>query len=294
MQWWNDVTGWLASDAGTAVMTTAVIPFVAIVVAGIVAALIGRGSTKRLLARNDRENRVNAVATIVGAARRAAIWNTLSTEEQLHADHVAAEADVRLRLLNVAGSTRAADWAAHEIADMKSSSVSYSAAADHTLLELRDRMVSWQERPSRAKKLFKDDLDLWAHEKTQLPKDVVATPREWSPAGPAQVQQVPVQAGPVQSAPVQTVPAQPAPPQPAPPQEAQPQGVQPQDEAQQVELEKELEQPAASQSSTAAPVAFVEPTEPIVLKDPNAPLLVEPERDEDPAALERVLGDRRA
>ena len=283
MQWWNDVTDWIASDAGTAVMTTAVIPFVAIVVAGIVAALIGRGSTKRLLARNDRENRVNAVATIVGAARRAAIWNTLSTEEQLHADHVAAEADVRLRLLNVPGSTRAADWAAHEIADMKSSSVSYSAAADHTLLELRDRMVSWQERPSRAKKLFKDDLDLWAHEKTQLPKDVVATPREWSPAGPAPMQPAPVRSAPVRSAPVQAAPAEAAPTQ----------DEQPQDEAQEAELEKELEQPAASQASSAVPVAFVEPTEPIVLKDPNAPLLVEPERDEDPAALERVLGDRR-
>ena len=97
-----------------------------------------------------------------------------------------------------------------------------------------------------------------------------------------------MQPAPVRSAPVRSAPVQAAPAEAAPTQDEQPQ-----DEAQEAELEKELEQPAASQASSAVPVAFVEPTEPIVLKDPNAPLLVEPERDEDPAALERVLGDRR-
>ena len=182
MQWWNEILDWFGSDEGRAVMASAVIPFVAIVIAGLVSALIGRGSTKRIIALNDRDNRVSAVATMIGAARRASVWNTLGVTEQQHADHVASEADVRVRLLGVPGSGLAADWAAHEIAEMKKNSVSFSFQAEQSLLDFRDRMVTWQTRPGRAKKLFRTDLELWAYENSQKTNDIVTQQQAWAAA----------------------------------------------------------------------------------------------------------------
>ncbi len=180
MQWWNDFLAWFGSDDGQTVLFSAIIPFVAILVAGIVAAAIGRGSTRRLLTLNDRENRIAAVATLIGAARRASVWNTLGAPEQQHADHIASEADVRIRLLAVPGSGLAADWAAHEIAAMKRNSVSFSFQAEQSLIEFRERMVQWQAKPNRAKKLFKNDLDLWSYEDSQATKDIISQQQAWA------------------------------------------------------------------------------------------------------------------
>ena len=182
MQWWNDFLSFFSSDDVQTALTSAVIPFVAILVAGIVAAAIGRGSTKRLLTLNDRETRIAAVATMIGAARRASVWNTLPLPEQQHADHVASEADVRVRLLAVPGSGLAADWAAHEIAAMKKNSVSFSFQAEQSLIEFRDRMVTWQARPGRARKLFKSDLESWAYEDAQNKSDIVSQQQAWAAA----------------------------------------------------------------------------------------------------------------
>ncbi|MEY2847886.1 MAG: hypothetical protein RI885_551 [Actinomycetota bacterium] len=182
MQWWTDFLDWLGSDESRGVLLDVMLPFVAILVAGIVAAAIGRGSTKRLLTLNDRENRISAVATMIGAARRASVWNTLSGPEQQHADHVASEADVRVRLLAVPGSGLAADWAAHELLSMKKNSVSFSFQAEQSLIEFRDRMVTWQAKPNRARKLFKNDLDLWAYEDSQQTNDIVSQQRAWAAA----------------------------------------------------------------------------------------------------------------
>ncbi|MET3768281.1 hypothetical protein ABIB15_000961 [Marisediminicola sp. UYEF4] len=182
MELWNDFLAWFESADGERMMGNVIIPFLAILVAGIVAALIGRGSTKRLITLNDRENRVSAVATMIGAARRASVWNTLSVPEQQHADHVASEADVRVRLLAVPGSSLAADWAAHEITSMKRDSVSFSFQAEQSLIEFRDRMVTWQGKPGRAKKLFKNDLDLWAYEDSKNKNDIVSQQQAWAAA----------------------------------------------------------------------------------------------------------------
>ena len=180
MQWLSDVLAWLSSDDGQRVIAGSVVPFLAIVTAGLVAALIGRGSLGRVLAANDRENRVSAVATMLGAARRASVWNTLSSAEQTHADHVASEADVRIRLLAVPGARLAADWAAHEILDMKKNSVSFSFQAEQSLIEFRERLIEWQARPQRAKRLFRDDLELWSYEDAQTATDIMKQQQAWA------------------------------------------------------------------------------------------------------------------
>jgi hypothetical protein len=177
---WNDFVAWFYSAAGWRVISGAIIPFVAIVLAGIIAAGIGRGSSKRLVALSDRQARASAVTALVSAARRASVWNTVPVTEQTHFEHLISEADIRLRLLPVSGSALAADWAAHEIAEMQKSAVSFSFQAEQTLFTFRERLIEWQAHPSRAKRLFKNDLDAWAYDSSLADQDLVAQQRAWA------------------------------------------------------------------------------------------------------------------
>ncbi|WP_208324078.1 hypothetical protein [Diaminobutyricimonas sp. TR449] len=180
MQWWNDLVDWLTSEDGWSVLTTAVFPFLAILVAGIVAALIGRASTKRVITFQDRELKAAAVSALIGVGRKAASWNTLSTQEQLHYDNLIGEADARVRLLPVAGAAAAADWAAHQLAEMKKNSAIFSFQAEQTLDEFRDRLVEWQHKPARARKQFKFDLEQWKYSQPTPEQELSVQQQEWA------------------------------------------------------------------------------------------------------------------
>ncbi|PZF57027.1 hypothetical protein DEJ23_08790 [Curtobacterium sp. MCSS17_008] len=180
MDWWNDLTDWTASDEGWRVLSGAIIPFVAIVVAGVIAALIGRAAAKRVVALHDRESRNAAVAGVVSAARKATRWGALGHEERAYADHVAEDADIRLRMLPVSGATLAADWAQHEIADIKRNSSTFTSQADQSLGEFRDRLLEWQARPNRARKLFKADLERWKFDSPDPDAELIARQQDWN------------------------------------------------------------------------------------------------------------------
>ena len=179
MQWWDDFVFWFYSDAGTYIVNTVIVPGVAIVVAGVIAALIGRGATKRVVTMHEREERASATAAMIGAARRFARWNTLSVPEQQHADHVAMECDVRLRLLPLAGAAMASDWSSHQLGELKKMAVSFSFQAEQSLAEFREKLIEWQAHPGRAKKLFKNDLDSWAYEDSLNEQDLVTQQKAW-------------------------------------------------------------------------------------------------------------------
>ena len=78
------------------------------------------------------------------------------------------------------GAALASEWTAHEIADMKRNSVSFSFQAEQTLLVVRDRLIEWQAKPSRAKRLFKNDVDTWAYESSLSDQDLVHQQKAWS------------------------------------------------------------------------------------------------------------------
>lgn len=180
MDWWNDLTDWISSDDGWRVISGAIIPFIAIVVAGLIAALIGRGATKRVVAMQEREARNAAVAGIVSAARKAAAWGSLGHDERAYADHLAEDADIRLRLLPVAGAPLAANWTQHEIADIKKNSSTFSFQADQSLAEFRDRLLEWQARPGRARKLFKSDLERWKFDSPDPDAELITRQQDWN------------------------------------------------------------------------------------------------------------------
>lgn len=164
MQWWNDLVAWFASDDGWRILSGAIIPFVAIVLAGILGAAIGRSGVKRLVGQRDRETRVAAVASLVTAGQNAVRWHSQGADAREHAMQVATEAHVAVRLLPVTGADLAADWAAHQLERMRIDSANFGLQADGTLTEYQNRLVEWLRHPNRAKRLFSSDLDRWDYE----------------------------------------------------------------------------------------------------------------------------------
>lgn len=181
MQWWNDLLDWIASDDGWRIISGAVIPFVAIVLAGIIGAAIGRGGVKRLVEQRDRETRVAAVAALVTAGQNAARWHSQGADAREHAQQIASEADVAVRLLPVTGADIAADWAKHQLEAMRVNSVNFSIPMEETLAEYQSRLVAWLRRPRRAGKLFATDLDRWDSQ-VLLPEPSAAPPSAPTPA----------------------------------------------------------------------------------------------------------------
>lgn len=179
MQWWNDFVDWFYSEDGQRILVSAVIPFVAILVAGIIAALIGRGATKRLVAQRDHETRAAAVSALISAGQNATRWHSQSPAAREHAEHLANDADVMVRLLPISGANYAADWASHQLAEMRVNSVSFSYQAEQTLIEYRERLVLWLHKPKKGRKLFAADLERWRYEE-QATDPVILEQQQWA------------------------------------------------------------------------------------------------------------------
>jgi hypothetical protein len=180
MQWWNDFTNWLGSDDGWRVLTAAVFPFLAILVAGILGALIGRGATRRLISHQDRELQSAAIAAMIESGRSATMWSSLASGAQAHSDSQFNAADIRIRLLPLSGASAAADWATHEIRAMRRDSAGFSFQADQTFADYRDRLLEWQRRPGRARKLFALDLERFRFEDSSADSELVEQQRRWA------------------------------------------------------------------------------------------------------------------
>lgn len=180
MQWWNDFFEWFYSDAGWRIVSTAILPFLAILVAVLISAAIARSSVRRLLAQHDREASASAVSSVINVARRGAMWNNISGPEQDHLSYQSSEATTRLRLLPVTGASLAADWAEHQITDIKRNSTGFSVQAEQSSIDVRDRLIEWHHKPSRAKKLFAADVDQFRYEDKTVDKDLIEKQRQWA------------------------------------------------------------------------------------------------------------------
>lgn len=166
MQWWNGFWEWFTSKDAQSVIFTAVVLLVSIVVAGLLAAWIARGAIKGLLSRAEREQKAGAVAALVDAAVEASVWNSLTPAEQVLSDRSVGQADILVRLLPLRGAAVAADWTAHQLAELKRNSATYGYSLEPAIIEFRDRLVEWQNKPRRARRLFLDDLERWRFERT--------------------------------------------------------------------------------------------------------------------------------
>ncbi|TFB46497.1 hypothetical protein [Cryobacterium tagatosivorans] len=179
MQWWNNFVSWLTAISNQPVVFGAVVLVVALIVASVLAAWISRGAVRGLLDQRDRELKSAVISTLVDAAADASVWNSLTTQEQVMADRAVGHADIQLRLLPIRGAGIAANWAAHQLADLKRTSATFGYQLEPAVAEFRDRLVDWQNKPSRARKIFQGDIDRWKLQDTSSEKSLLAERDAW-------------------------------------------------------------------------------------------------------------------
>ncbi|MDJ0349262.1 hypothetical protein [Cryobacterium sp. PH29-G1] len=179
MEWWNSFVAWFTDVDTRPMVFTAVVFIGAIVIASVLAALISRGAIKRLISQRDREVKVAAIATLIDAATEASVWNSLTPQEQVMSDRAVGQADIQVRLLPIRGSGIAANWAAHELYELKRTSATFGYQLEPALVEFRDRLVDWQNKPARARKIFQGDLDRWKSQNTSTEKSLLAEQEAW-------------------------------------------------------------------------------------------------------------------
>jgi hypothetical protein len=179
MHLWNDFVTWFTSSAARPVIFNAVVLAVAVIISGILASWIARGSIKGLLSRIDRDHKASAIAALVDAATEASVWNSLTPGEQVLSDRAVGQADIMVRLLPIKGSGVAASWAGHQLAEMKRSSATFGYQLDPAIAEFRDRLIEWQNNPARARKIFQNDLERWRYENTDTERALLAQQDAW-------------------------------------------------------------------------------------------------------------------
>ena len=194
MQWWNDFLDWYGSTEGTRVITTMVLPFVAIIVAGVIATIVARGSISRLLARQERGNRASAVEALIAVGEKASQWSGLSNQTREHFESQSSVASIRVRLLPATGAAMASAWAEYQLAEIKRNSANFSVQADQGFAEYRDRLIEWHHRPQRARKIFQNDLERFRLDAASDDTDLIERQRRWKAEQASQqaTQQAPV------------------------------------------------------------------------------------------------------
>ncbi|HEY0248365.1 MAG TPA: hypothetical protein VGC45_08890 [Gryllotalpicola sp.] len=164
MQLWNAFVSWFTDSSNEPLLFALAMLFVGIIVAGLIAAWIARGTVSGILARTDRQQKASAIAALVDAATEASVWNSLTPAEQVLSDRAVGQADILVRLLPIKGSSIAANWASHQLAEMKRNSATFGYQLDPVVAEFRDRLIEWQNKPGRAKRIFSADLERWRFE----------------------------------------------------------------------------------------------------------------------------------
>ncbi|QHF24283.1 hypothetical protein GTU73_09850 [Rathayibacter sp. VKM Ac-2804] len=170
MQWWNEFVTWVQTAEGRQSVFVAALVLLAVIVGVIVAALVLRSAVARLIRQQEHERKNAVIATLIDAAVDASAWNVLSQSERILSDRAAAQAETHLRLLPVKGSGVAANWAAHELADLKHTSSTGGYQTQASVGEFRDRLVLWRDKPNRARKAFLADLERWRFSETSRPE----------------------------------------------------------------------------------------------------------------------------
>ncbi len=179
MQWWNDLISWLTSNSARPTVLAAVVLFVAVLAAGLLAAWIASAAIRRVVEQRDREAKTAAIAALVDAATEASVWNSLTPQEQVLADRAVGQADILVRLLPIKGSDVAANWAAHQLHELKRASATFGYQLDPAVAEFRDRLLEWQRRPSRTRKQFQNDLTRWRSQRQEPEQAAVAAQDAW-------------------------------------------------------------------------------------------------------------------
>jgi hypothetical protein len=179
MQWLNDIQDWFLASENQNTVLTGIILFISMILALVIGALIGSSVSKRHIRSSDNMAKAAVIAALIDAATEASVWNGLSPQEQIMSDRAVGQIDIRVRLMPVKGSAAAADWAAHQLAEMKRTSATFGYQLDPAVAEFRDRLLLWVANPGRANKIFARDLERWAYQSVQPQAAAAASQDAW-------------------------------------------------------------------------------------------------------------------
>lgn len=179
MQWLNDIQNWFLVSENQKTVLTGIILFISMILALIIGGLIGNSVSKRHIRISEYQGKTAVIAALIDAATEASVWNGLSPQEQIMSDRAVGQIDVRVRLMPVKGAAVAADWAAHQLAEMKRTSATFGYQLDPAVAEFRDRLLLWVNNPGRANKIFARDLERWAYQSVQPEAAAVANQDAW-------------------------------------------------------------------------------------------------------------------
>lgn len=179
MLWWNELISWITSNSARPTLLAAAVLFVAVLAAGLLASWIANMAIRRVIAQRDREAKTSAIAALVDAATEASVWNSLTPQEQVLSDRAVGQADIVVRLLPIRGSDVAANWAAHQLHELKRASATFGYQLDPAVVEFRDRLLEWERRPSRARKQFQNDLVRWRAQRQEPEQLAVEEQDAW-------------------------------------------------------------------------------------------------------------------
>ena len=84
-----------------------------------------------------------------------------------------------MRLLPIRGSDVAANWAAHQLHELKRASATFGYQLDPAVVEFRDRLLEWQRHPSRTRKQFQNDLVRWRSQRQEPEQVAVEEQDAW-------------------------------------------------------------------------------------------------------------------
>lgn len=163
MTWWTQFLDWLYSEQAQPAIWNAIFLASAILLSTIFAALIARGFARGLTKRLEKQELANVLTLVIDAATEASAWNSLTPNEQLLSNRAIAQAQTRLQLLPIRGASEVAAWSTHQLAEIKRASAGYGYQLEPIVDEFRARLIEWQNKPRRAKKIFGEDIARWSY-----------------------------------------------------------------------------------------------------------------------------------
>lgn len=179
MQWLNNFLKWFVASENQQIIITGIVLFVAMILGLLIGALIASSVSKRHIRSSEDQIKAAVIAALIDAATEASVWNGLSPQEQILSDRAVGQIDVRVRLMSVKGAAAAADWAAHQLSEMKRTSATFGYQLDPAVAEFRDRLLLWVNSPGRANKIFARDLERWAYQSVQPEAAAAASQDAW-------------------------------------------------------------------------------------------------------------------
>lgn len=157
----TDVASWISDPDNFGVLVSIASTLVALILGLIIGGIVVSNHAGKQQRTMDEHAKSVVIADVLDCTNEVSVWGQLSPAGQAASDRAVARADIRLRVLPVQGAGALADWAGHQLNEIKRNSTT-GAPLQTVVDQFRDRLVLWLYNPKRAAKQCARDLERWA------------------------------------------------------------------------------------------------------------------------------------